>query len=50
MTKTNDTLFSKAGMRFKRHFTKDGISPYDQFKYDIRTSVIKNPMETGFLK
>jgi len=43
MTKTNDTLFSKAGMRFKRHFTKDGISPYDQFKYDIRTSVIKNP-------
>jgi ribonucleoside-diphosphate reductase alpha chain len=43
MSKTNDTLFSKKGMKFKRHFTKEGVSPYDQFEYDLRASVIKNP-------
>jgi ribonucleoside-diphosphate reductase alpha chain len=26
----------------KRHFTKEGISPYDMFEYDIRTSIIKD--------
>ncbi len=31
------------GLRFSRHFTKEGKSPYDQFKYTLRTSVIKNP-------
>lgn len=30
------------GLRFPRHFTKEGISPYDMFEYDYRTSVIKN--------
>jgi ribonucleoside-diphosphate reductase alpha chain len=36
-------------LQFSRRFTKDGISPYDQFKYDYRTSVIKNPTgETVF--
>lgn len=34
---------SAKGMQFTRHFTKDGISPYDMFEYDYRTSVIKNP-------
>ena len=43
MSKTNDTLFSKKGLRFKRHFTKDGVSPYDLFDYELRSSVIKNP-------
>src|SRR6201995_1870904 len=31
------------GMRFQRRFTKDGVSPYDLFEYDYRTSVIRNP-------
>lgn len=31
------------GMTFHRHFTKDGVSPFDLFKYEYRTSVIKNP-------
>jgi ribonucleoside-diphosphate reductase alpha chain len=31
------------GMQFTRHFTKEGVSPYDMFEYDYRTSVIKNP-------
>ncbi|RYY49725.1 MAG: vitamin B12-dependent ribonucleotide reductase [Chitinophagaceae bacterium] len=30
-------------LSFTRQFTKDGISPYDMFEYDYRTSVIKNP-------
>lgn len=34
---------TKKGLRFSRHFTKDGRRPYDQFKYDKRTSVIRNP-------
>ncbi len=31
------------GLAFSRQFTKEGVSPYDMFDYDYRTSVIKNP-------
>ena len=31
------------GLQFSRRFTKEGVSPYDMFEYDFRTSVIKNP-------
>ncbi|MBN9349968.1 MAG: vitamin B12-dependent ribonucleotide reductase [Chitinophagaceae bacterium] len=34
---------SKSGMEFRRHFTKEGVSPFDMFEYEYRTSVIKNP-------
>lgn len=34
---------SNKGLNFQRQFTKDGVSPYDMFEYDYRTSVIKNP-------
>ncbi len=30
------------GLRVERHFTKEGVSAYDMFTYDYRTSVIKN--------
>lgn len=30
-------------LSFDRQFTKEGVSPYDMFEYDYRTSVIKNP-------
>lgn len=33
----------QAGLRFERFYTKNGVSPYDMFEYDQRTSVIKNP-------
>ena len=33
---------SEKGLQFPRHFTREGISPYDMFEYDYRTSVIKN--------
>jgi ribonucleoside-diphosphate reductase alpha chain len=31
------------GLSFNRHYTRDGVSPYDMFEYDYRTSVIRNP-------
>lgn len=34
---------SVKGLQFTRQFTKDGVSPFDMFEYDYRTSVIKNP-------
>ena len=30
-------------MKITRRFTLDGKSVYDQFKYDIRSSVLRNP-------
>ncbi|MBO9729189.1 MAG: vitamin B12-dependent ribonucleotide reductase [Chitinophaga sp.] len=34
---------STSGLAFSRHFTKEGVSPYDQFEYELRSSVIRNP-------
>ncbi|WP_298716899.1 vitamin B12-dependent ribonucleotide reductase [Chitinophaga sp.] len=31
------------GLTFPRHFTREGVSPFDQFEYDLRSSVIRNP-------
>jgi ribonucleoside-diphosphate reductase alpha chain len=31
------------GLQFTRRFTKDGVDVFDQFEYDYRTSVIRNP-------
>ena len=31
------------GLHFSRQFTKDGVSPFDMFEYDYRSSIIKNP-------
>jgi ribonucleoside-diphosphate reductase alpha chain len=33
----------KKGLKFVRQNTKEGVSPFDQFEYEYRTSVIKNP-------
>lgn len=41
-TKTNQEN-DKNGLTFQRVFTKEGISPFDMFKYEKRTSEIKNP-------
>jgi len=32
-----------AGLQFHRRFTKEGISVFDQFEYDYRSSIIRNP-------
>jgi ribonucleoside-diphosphate reductase alpha chain len=34
------------GLRIDRFFTRESVSPFDQFEYDYRTSVIKNPNGT----
>ncbi|MBO9593243.1 MAG: vitamin B12-dependent ribonucleotide reductase [Niabella sp.] len=34
---------NRNGLSFTRKFTQDGISPFDMFQYDYRSSVIKNP-------
>ncbi|MDB5248254.1 MAG: vitamin B12-dependent ribonucleotide reductase [Segetibacter sp.] len=31
------------GLQFPRRFTKEGVSPFDMFTYDYRTSIIRNP-------
>ncbi len=33
----------KKGLTFTRRFTKDDVNVFDQFEYDYRTSVIRNP-------
>lgn len=33
---------TKKGMQFQRHFTVEDKTPYDQFTYDYRTSIIRN--------
>ena len=34
---------SKSGLKIERHFTKEGVSPFDQFTYEKHVSLIKNP-------
>ena len=34
---------SANGLQFSRRFTREGISVFDQFEYDYRSSVIRNP-------
>lgn len=34
---------AQKGLPFNRRFTRDGVSPFDLFEYDYRTSVIRNP-------
>jgi ribonucleoside-diphosphate reductase alpha chain len=34
---------SPKGLQFNRRFTKDDVSVFDQFEYDYRSSVIRNP-------
>ncbi len=39
----NNNKQSKKGLQFSRRFTREGVSVFDQFEYDYRTSVIRNP-------
>jgi ribonucleoside-diphosphate reductase alpha chain len=42
MSKVKTTPAPK-GLCFERQYTQEGVHPFDQFKYDYRTSVIRNP-------
>jgi ribonucleoside-diphosphate reductase alpha chain len=37
------TTTKNNGLAFQRHYTREGVSPFDMFEYDYRTSVIRNP-------
>lgn len=39
----NYTSGSGKGLQFKRHFTNDEVNVFDLFRYDYRSSVIRNP-------
>ncbi|MBP9190744.1 MAG: hypothetical protein KBF51_14505, partial [Chitinophagales bacterium] len=30
------------GLEINRHFTREGISPFDMYEYEMRSSVIRN--------
>ena len=34
---------SASGLQFKRRYTRDDMHVFDQFEYDYRSSVIRNP-------
>ncbi len=31
------------GLKVERYYTRDGVNPFDQFEYELRSSVIRNP-------
>ena len=39
----SNTMQSMKGLKFSRRFTREDVNVYDQFEYDYRTSVIRNP-------
>ena len=39
----NNFKYSPEGLRFARLFTKDDVSPFDMFTYELRSSVIREP-------
>jgi len=40
----NDFRYSpENGLKFSRVFTKEGMSPFDLFEYELRSSIIKEP-------
>ena len=41
MAQNNSTV--SGGLRFPRRFTSEDVNVFDQFEYDYRTSVIRNP-------
>ncbi|HLC69625.1 MAG TPA: vitamin B12-dependent ribonucleotide reductase [Patescibacteria group bacterium] len=34
-------LYSEEGLKFERQYTKEGVSPFDMFEYELRSSVIR---------
>src|SRR3990167_1804296 len=37
------TKTESKGLSFDRYFTQEGKSPFDQFEYEYRSSIIRNP-------
>lgn len=43
MNKQESITAAQQGLSISRYYTKEGVSPFDTFTYDKRTSTIKNP-------
>jgi ribonucleoside-diphosphate reductase alpha chain len=43
MMASQNEVTATGGLQFYRRFTKDDVNVYDQFEYDYRVSVIRNP-------
>jgi len=46
-TKERDVAVRGGGLAFKRHFSKEGVHPFDEVEWDIRDAVIPNFKEGG---
>jgi ribonucleoside-diphosphate reductase alpha chain len=46
-TKEKDVGISRGKLSFKRHFTKEGLHPFDEVEWEIRDAVIPNFKEGG---
>src|SRR2546422_5640762 len=43
----NDLTGAHSGLKVKRFFTKEGVHPYDEVKWDVRDAVIPNFKDGG---
>jgi len=46
-TKARDVGVERSGLSFKRHFTREGVHPFDEVTWQIRNAVIPNYKEGG---
>ncbi len=46
-TKEGDVEVVRSGLTFKRHFSKDGVRPFDEVEWETRDAVIPNYKEGG---
>ena len=46
-TKERDVEVVRTGLTFKRHFSKDGVRPFDEVEWETRDAVIPNYKEGG---
>jgi ribonucleoside-diphosphate reductase alpha chain len=46
-TKEGDVEVIRTGLTFKRHFSKDGVRPFDEVEWETRDAVIPNYKEGG---
>jgi ribonucleoside-diphosphate reductase alpha chain len=46
-TKQKDLGARRARLAFKRHFTREGVHPYDEIEWELRDAVIPNYKEGG---
>ena len=46
-TRERDVQSERRGLTFTRHFTSDGVHPYDEVEWEVRDAVIPNFKEGG---